>query len=161
MTTIVGIFDNERYLNKSVKKLAHAGFEYTVYDEAIVAGEPGNFGQVVFLIGAMVWLWPGVAPEPAVPTKSGRHRVVRAFKAHLARCHLPKNVIEAYATTFSQNGEFVLVRTDAAHAEQVMGVGGECGARQADRLDNSASQEVDPNLIFDFLLEEHAGPGLL
>ena len=152
MTTIVGIFDNERYLDKSVGKLAHAGFEYTVYDEAIVAGEPGNFGQVVFSSGygpAVAW---GSA-EPAVPTKSGRHRVVRAFKAHLARCHLPKNVIEAYATTFSQNGEFVLVRTDAAHAEQVMEILRECGARQADRLDNSASQEVDPNLIFDFLLE--------
>ena len=152
MTTIVGIFDNERYLDKSVGKLAHAGFEYTVYDEAIVAGEPGNFGQVVFSSGygpAVAW---GSA-EPAVPTKSGRHRVVRAFKAHLARCDLPKNVIEAYATTFSQNGEFVLVRTDAAHAEQVMEILRECGARQADRLDNSASQEVDPNLIFDFLLE--------
>ena len=29
----------------------------------------------------------------------------------------------------------------------------ECGARQADRHDSSASQELDPNVIFDFLLE--------
>ena len=52
MTTIVGIFDYERDLDKSVGRLAHAGFEYTVYDEAIVAGEPGNFGSVVFSSGS-------------------------------------------------------------------------------------------------------------
>ena len=48
MTTIVGIFDNERDLDKSVGRLAHAGFKYTVYDEAIVAEEPGSFGSLVF-----------------------------------------------------------------------------------------------------------------
>ena len=152
MTTIVGIFDNERDLDKSVGRLAHAGFKYTVYDEAIVAGEPGNFGPVVFSSGygpAVSW---GSAAS-ALPTRSGRHSVVRAFKAHLARCHLPNKVIEAYAATFSQNGEFVLVRTDAVQAEQVMEILREGGARQADRHDSSASQEVDPNVIFDFLLE--------
>ena len=152
MTTIVGIFDNERDLDKSVGRLARAGFEYTVYNEAIVAEEPGNFGPAIFSSGyGPAVSWGGA--EPALPTKSGRHRVVRAFKAHLAHCHLPKKVIEAYAETFSQNGEFVLVRTDAARAEQVMEILRECGARQADRLDNSASQDVDPNVIFDFLLE--------
>jgi PAS domain S-box-containing protein len=152
MTTIVGIFDNERYLDKSVGRLAHAGFQYTVYDEAIVAGEPGNFGPVVFSSGygpAVAW---GSAAR-GLPTKPGRHRVVRAFKAHLASFHLPNNVIEAYATMFSQNGEFVLVRTDAVRAEQVMEILRECGARQADLHDNSVSQEVDPNVIFNFLLE--------
>src|SRR4249919_3010264 len=116
MTTIVGIFDNERYLDKSVGRLAHAGFQYTVYDEAIVAGEPGNFGPVVFSSGygpAVAW---GSAAR-ALPTKPGRHRVVRAFKAHLLSFHLPNNVIEAYAAMFSQNGAFVLVRTDAMQAE--------------------------------------------
>ena len=56
--TIVGIFDNARYLDKSVGRLAHAGFKYTVYDEAIVAGEPGNFGPPVFSSGfgpAVFW----------------------------------------------------------------------------------------------------------
>ena len=101
MTTIVGIFDNERDLDKSLGRLAHAGFEYTVYDEAIVAGEPGNFGPVVFSSG----YGPAVSWGSAeLSTKSGRHRVVRAFKAHLADCDLPNKVIQAYATTFSQNG---------------------------------------------------------
>ena len=103
MTTIVGIFDNERDLDKSVGRLAHAGFEYTVYDEAIVAGEPGNFGSVVFSSGyGPAVSWGGT--EPALLTKRGRHRVVQAFKAHLAHCDLPNKVIEAYATTFSENG---------------------------------------------------------
>jgi PAS domain-containing protein len=62
-------------------------------------------------------------------------------------------VIDAYASNFFQNGEFVLVRTDAVQAEQVMEILRECGARQADRHDNSASKELDPNVIFDFLLE--------
>src|SRR6476659_637788 len=102
MTTIVGIFDNERDLDKSVGRLAHAGFEYTVYDEAIVAEEPGSFGSLVF--------WSGYGPavswgstKPALLAKRGRHRVVQAFKTHLADCDLPIKVIEAYATTFSEN----------------------------------------------------------
>jgi hypothetical protein len=64
MTTIVGIFDNERDLDKSVGRLAHAGFEYTVYDEAIVAEEPGSFGSLVF--------WSGYGP--AVSGDSNRLR---------------------------------------------------------------------------------------
>ena len=34
MTTTVGIFDNARDLDKAVERLARAGFEDTVYDEA-------------------------------------------------------------------------------------------------------------------------------
>ena len=152
MTTIVGIFDNERDLDKSVGRLAHAGFKYTVYDEAIVSEEPGCFGSLVF--------WSGYGPavswgstEPALLTKRGRHRVVQAFKTHLAHCNLPNKVIEAYATTFSENGRFVLVKTDTVRAEQVMEILRECGARQVNCHDNSASQEHDPIDIFDFLLE--------
>ena len=128
MTTIVGIFDNERELDKSVGRLAHAGFEYTVYDEAIVAEEPGSFGSLVF--------WSGYGPavswgstKPALLTKRGRHRVVQAFKTHLAHCDLPNNVIEAYVTTFSENGRFVLVKSDTVRAEQVMEILRECDAR--------------------------------
>jgi PAS domain S-box-containing protein len=152
MTTIVGIFDNERDLDKSVGRLAHAGFKYTVYDEAIVAGEPGSFGSVVFSSG----YGPTVSwgrTEPALPTKRGRHRVVQAFKAHLADYDLPTKEIEAYATTFSENGQFVLVKTDAVRAEQVMEILRECGARQVNCHDNSTSQEHDPIDIFHFLLE--------
>jgi PAS domain S-box-containing protein len=66
---------------------------------------------------------------------------------------LPNKVIEAYATTFSENGRFVLVKTDTVRAEQVMEILRECGARQVNCHDNSASQEHDPIDIFDFLLE--------
>ena len=62
-------------------------------------------------------------------------------------------MIEAYATTFSHNGEFVLAKTDAERAEQIVAIMRECGARQVDRDDHSAPQEHDPNAIFDFLLE--------
>ena len=57
--------DNARDLDKAVGRLARAGFEDTVYDEAIVAEEPSNAGLVVFAPGyapAMVW---GVA-EPTL-----------------------------------------------------------------------------------------------
>src|SRR4029077_9862619 len=118
MTTIVGIFDNARDLDKAVGRLARAGFEDTVYDEAIVAGEPGNFGALVFSPGygpAVAW---GSA-KPTLPNKPGRHSVSKAFKAHLADYHLPNQVIEGYATTF-YHSEFVLVRTGARRAGEVM-----------------------------------------
>ena len=44
MATIVGIFDNARDLDKAVERLARAGFEDTIYDESIVAGEGGVLG---------------------------------------------------------------------------------------------------------------------
>jgi fructose-1,6-bisphosphatase/inositol monophosphatase family enzyme len=46
MTTIVGIFDNTRDVDKAVERLARAGFEEAVYDEAIVSEEGGNVGPV-------------------------------------------------------------------------------------------------------------------
>ena len=97
MTTIVGIFDNARDLDKAVERLARAGFEDTVYDEAVVAEEPSNACLVVFAPGyapAMVW---GSA-EPTLKPKLDRHAIVQTFKAHLADYHLPNEVIEAYAT---------------------------------------------------------------
>jgi hypothetical protein len=60
--TIVRIADNERGLDKAVRRLAHAGFEDTIYDEAIVPGEPGNFGAIVFSPGyGRRWLWGSAA----------------------------------------------------------------------------------------------------
>ena len=137
MTTIVGIFDNARDLDKAVERLARAGFEDTVYDEAIVAEEPSNAGPMVFAPGyapAMVWgsAEPTLKPKP---DRHARHAIVEAFKAHLADYHLPNDVIAAYATTFFHNGEFVLVRTDSERAEQVMEILRECGATQVNRHD--------------------------
>jgi hypothetical protein len=42
MTTIVGIFDKARDLDEAVERLAEAGIEDTVFDEAIVAEEGCN-----------------------------------------------------------------------------------------------------------------------
>jgi hypothetical protein len=134
MTTIVGIFDNARDLDKAVGRLARAGFEDTVYDEAIVTGQACDVGPAVFAPGnapAVVW---GSA-EPALPPKPGQHAIARAFKADLAQYHLPDEMIEAYATTFFHNGEFVLVRTDNERAEQVMEILRECGATRVNRHD--------------------------
>jgi fructose-1,6-bisphosphatase/inositol monophosphatase family enzyme len=60
MTTIVGIFDNARDLDKAVERLARAGFEETVYDEAIVAEEAGSMGPA---------LAPGSAPVTSVASR--------------------------------------------------------------------------------------------
>jgi hypothetical protein len=134
MTTIVGIFDNARDLDKAVERLARAGFEDTVYDEAVVAEEPSNAGLVVFAPGyapAMVW---GSA-EPTLKPKLDRHAIVQTFKAHLADYHLPNEMIEAYATMFFHNGEFVLVTTDNERADQVIEILRECGATRVTRHD--------------------------
>jgi hypothetical protein len=126
MTTIVGIFDNARDLDEAIERLAGAGFEDTVYDEAIVGGEPGN-------IGSGLAAAPGVIVEPFVPPKLDRQAIVRAFKAHLARYALPDNVIESYATTFYHSGKFVLVRTDTERAKQVKEILWSCRASQVNQ----------------------------
>jgi hypothetical protein len=130
VTTIVGIFDNARDLDRAVAGLARAGFEDTVYDEGIVAAEASNIGPVVFA--------SGYAPPVAWGGAQGRlsqHAIGRAFKAHLANYHLPKEVIKAYAVMFYHNGEFLLVRSDAGRAEQAMRILRECGATRVNRHD--------------------------
>jgi PAS domain-containing protein len=150
--TIVGVFDSDRDLDKAVERLARAGFEHTVYNEGILGEAAINVGPPVFASGVgppVVW----DSAQPAFPSRPDHETIVRAFKAQLAHCKLPNEVIEAYAATFSDNGEFVLANTDEARAEQIVAILRECGARQVDRHDHSASQEHDPNAIFDFLLE--------
>jgi hypothetical protein len=44
-------------------------------------------------------------------------------------------VIEAYATTFYHNGEFILVRADNERADQAMEILRECGATRVYRHD--------------------------
>jgi hypothetical protein len=134
MTTSVGIFDTARDLEKAVERLARAGFEDTVYDEGIVGGEAVNVGPTVFAPGyapAVVW---GDA-KAASPPKADHDTVVRAFKAHLADYHLPKEVIKAYATTFFHSGEFILVKTRAEQADQVVAILRDCGATRVNRHD--------------------------
>ena len=105
MTTIVGIFDNVRDLDQAVRRLARAGFEDTVYDEAIIAGETREIGLVLRL--ATLRQRFGQHAEPNLSRKPDLHTIVRAFRAHLAEYRLPKEVIKAYATTFVHNGEFI------------------------------------------------------
>ena len=150
--TIVGIFDNDRDLDKAVERLARAGFEHTVYNEAILGEAAINVGPPVFASGvgpAVVW----DSAEPALPSRPDHETIVRAFKARLGHCNLPHDVIEAYAMTFSHNGEFVLANTDSERAEQIVAILRERGARQVDRHGHSVPQEYDQNAIFDFLLE--------
>jgi hypothetical protein len=133
MTTIVGIFDDTWNVEKAVERLAAAGFEDTVYDEAIVAEQPGS-------AGAIPTRAPGSAPEmvlgsgaPNLLSKADRHAILQAFKAQLGHYHLPHEVIEAYATAFLHNGKFLLVRTDAERAEQAMKILRDCGATRVNR----------------------------
>jgi hypothetical protein len=130
MTTIVGIFDNARDLDGAVERLAGVGFEETVYDEAIVAGEAGNVGPV---LASGLGTAPGIVVEPYVPPEPDRQAIVRAFKAHLTKYHLPDKVIESYATTFYHSGKFVLVRTDTERAGQVKEILRSCRASQVNQ----------------------------
>ena len=125
---IIGIFDNAWDMDQAVERLAAAGFDDTVYDEAIVKEEPGSLDPAV----------PTLAPrlgsdEPNLIPRRDKQTIVRAFKAHLADYHLPNDVIEAYATTFYHGGKFVLVKTDAQRAEQAMMILRECGATRVTR----------------------------
>ncbi|MGA7391156.1 MAG: hypothetical protein WBW78_00715, partial [Terrimicrobiaceae bacterium] len=64
MTTVIGIFDNAYDMEKGIERLARAGFEDTVYDEAIVGGEPGGGGPSVFAPGyGPPAAWGGRAEE--------------------------------------------------------------------------------------------------
>jgi hypothetical protein len=81
---IVGIFDNAQDLNLADERLAAAGFEDTVFDEAIVAEEPGNVGPVGPVPVGPV-LAPGAVPvEPLGGVESDLPGIVGAFKSRLA-----------------------------------------------------------------------------
>jgi hypothetical protein len=134
MTTIVGIFDNARDLDKAVERLARAGFEDTVYDEAIVSEETGHVGGGIFAPGSGPAVYWGDAERDLKP-KLDRHANARAFRAHLADYHLPKNVIEGYVTNFDHDGEFVLVKTGPERADQALEIMRTCGASRANRHD--------------------------
>jgi hypothetical protein len=135
----VGIFDNADELEQAVAQLASAGFDGTaVYDEAIVAQEPGKvapFGPVP--VGPV--LAPGVVPAEVAGSVERDVRdvpnIVSAFKSHLSDYDLPDQVIEAYTTTFYHGGKFVLVRTHPQRDEQVVKILRQCGASRVNRHD--------------------------
>ncbi|HEY5703986.1 MAG TPA: hypothetical protein VIS96_00255 [Terrimicrobiaceae bacterium] len=133
MTTNVGIFDNAQDLERAVERLAAAGFEDTVYDEAILSREVSNLASPSAPRPGSDVLLRSV--QPNLSPRVDRHTVVRAFRNHLAEYHLPEEVIEAYTTTFYHNGAFILVRTEAARAEQAMQILRDCGATRVNRHD--------------------------
>ena len=138
MTTVVGIFDNARDLDHAIDRLAREGFQDTVYDEAIVEGEPTNTGRpVVFAPGYAPAMVFGSAKPEARPKRAdhGHHGIVEAFKGHLADYKVPADVIHSYAVTFYHNGEFVLVKTKPNRADQAMEILRACGATRVNRHD--------------------------
>jgi hypothetical protein len=133
MTTIVGIFDDAWNVEKAIERLAVAGFEDTIYDEAIVAEQPGSAGAIPFRA-------PGSAPEkvlgsdaPNLLSKPDRNAIVQAFKAQLGHYKLSHDVIGGYATAFLHDGKFILVKTDAERAEQAMKILRDSGATRVNR----------------------------
>jgi hypothetical protein len=122
----VGIFDNAHDLEQAVAQLASAGFDGTaVYDQPIVAQEPGNVAPVGPVLA------PGVVPAEVAGSVERDVRdvpnTVSAFKSHLADYDLPDQMIEAYTTTFYHGGKFVLVRTHPQRDEQVVKILRRCG----------------------------------
>jgi hypothetical protein len=90
MTTIVAIFDNARDVDQAVTRLARAGFEDTVFDEGIIAGEAHSLG-LVFASGfgpPEVW----GTPETPSRRKPDHQTIIQAFKSHLADYHLPDEI---------------------------------------------------------------------
>ena len=133
MTTIVGIFDNTRDMEQAVVRLAEAGFEDTIYDDAIVAQETETGGPIVASGFAQPALASSVRSD--LPTKPNIDTIIRAFKRHLANYHLPNDVINAYATTFHHDGKFVLLKAGSQRSEQVIAILRECGASRVVRHD--------------------------
>ena len=133
MVTVIGIFDVDSApdMDKAVERLAAAGFDDTVYDEAIVPEDTGTVAPV-FAPGSAP---PVVLDSPDLPPKADLRTIVRAFKTHLAHYHLPDKVIEDYAAEFYRNSKFVLVRTDTQRAEQVTEILRESGASRVNRHD--------------------------
>ena len=133
MTTIVAIFDNARDVDQAVTRLARAGFEDTVFDEGIIAGEAHSLG----LVFASGFGPPAVWGTPETPSrrKPNHQTIVQAFKSHLADYRLPDEIIEAYAMTFSHSGEFLLVKTQYKRAEAAIEILRNCGATRVGRHD--------------------------
>jgi hypothetical protein len=131
MTTIVAIFDNARDVDQAVTRLARAGFEDTVFDEGIIAGEAHSLGLVFAPGSAPPAVWG--APETPSRRKPSHQTIVQAFKSHLDDYHLPDEVIEAYAMTFSHSGEFLLVRTENKRADAALDILRNCGATRLGR----------------------------
>ena len=128
----IGIFDDARDVARAVERLGVAGFEDTIVYDAATARHEQQDAPPVGPVPVGSILAPGsLCAESSADSESA----VRAFKARLADYHLPDEVIEGYATTFSHAGTFVLVRTHPQRDEEVVGILRKCGASRVNRYD--------------------------
>lgn len=110
-TVIVGIFDDPQYLDLTVLRLASEDMENTAYDEAFVAGT----------CAGSITIRPGRLARAVAQKASGcdSSALVLEFESQLYDYQLPDEVIEAYATKFGHNGEFVLIEADADREDRI------------------------------------------
>jgi hypothetical protein len=135
MTTIVGIFDAPEAVEKAAERLAAGELDAVVLDETILELEPGSVDPA---IPALV---PGAAAEvvagrhePTVLSKRDKQSVIRAFRNRLGQEYdLSEEVTEAYATTLSHGGRFMLVRAHDKDVERTMQVLRESGATRVNQ----------------------------
>jgi len=125
MNVVVGIFDDERYMDNAIRQLAEHGFEDTVFDQQIIDQEG---------VGGL----PPVLPTSGVPptlitTAKSIPRKEQAFKAHLKdEFNLPAKVIDSYVASFLHEAKFVIVKTEKSRAQEVIDI---LQASKASRVD--------------------------
>jgi hypothetical protein len=133
-SVIVGVFDDSQDLEEADKRLAAGGFEGTVYDEAVGADESCEVTPVA--VGPV--LAPSVAPTDGSGERESDLPGIDAFRSHLAECHLPDDVIEAYATAYAHEGRFLVVRTEPECVKYVTEILQDCRASRVDQHDSDA-----------------------
>jgi hypothetical protein len=112
MTTIVGIFDDAWNVEKAIEQLAAAGFEDTVFDEAIVAEQPGSAGAIPFRA-------PGSAPERALG-ENAPNLISKPDRRTIAFIH---------------DGKFIFVKSESERADQAMKILRDCNSTRVTRHD--------------------------
>jgi hypothetical protein len=133
-SVVVGVFDNSQDLEEADKRLAAEGFEGAVYDEAVGADESCEVTPVT--VGPV--LAPTVAPTDGSGGRESDLPGLDAFRSHLAGCHLPDDVIEAYASGYAHQGRFLVVRTEPEAAKYVVAILQECRASRVDQHDSDS-----------------------
>jgi hypothetical protein len=137
MTTIVGIFEASERVDEAIRRLAAAELESEVLDETSLEQEPGSIDPAgpALVRGAAAAAEAG-SDKPNLLPRRDKHSIARAFKERLAKdYHLSDEISDAYATTFSHSGKFVLTRADDKNAERAMQMLRDSGATRVDRHD--------------------------
>jgi hypothetical protein len=133
-SVIVGIFDDSQDLEEADKRLAAAGFEGAVYGAASGADESCEVTPVT--VGPV--LAPGFVQSDGSEERESELSQIAAFRSHLVDCHLRDEVIEAYATAYSHQGRFLVVRIEPECAKYVVPILEECRASRVDQHDSDA-----------------------